>query len=265
MPHLTVAQNIFIGREPRRAGFFISERRLNAHARELIERLHLPLAPKQLVGSLTVAKQQMVEIAKALSYDAEAADHGRAHRGAERRRGGGPARPDPPLRPPRHGRHLHLAPHGRAPRIADRITVIRDGRYVGTRETAETSMNEVISMMVGRELSRRGAAGRRRGGPRGGARGLGAATKDAAQRRRASSCARARSSASPGLMGAGRTEVARALVGADKTDAGTIPLRGREITSATRPRPPGTGSATCPRTASSSACCSSRRSTRTSG
>src|SRR4051794_14469559 len=60
MPDLTVAQNLFIGREPRSAGFITSERRLNAQARELIERLHLPLAPKDLVGNLTVAKQQMV-------------------------------------------------------------------------------------------------------------------------------------------------------------------------------------------------------------
>src|SRR5690606_28837680 len=69
MPHLTVAQNIFIGREPRAGGFFLSERALNARASELVERLRLPLDVKQLVGNLTVAKQQMVEIAKALSYD----------------------------------------------------------------------------------------------------------------------------------------------------------------------------------------------------
>src|SRR3954454_10258833 len=69
MPDLTVAQNLFIGREP--GGFFTSERRLNAQAQALIERLHLPLRPKDLVGELTVAKQQMVEIGKALSSDAK--------------------------------------------------------------------------------------------------------------------------------------------------------------------------------------------------
>src|SRR3954452_19993748 len=61
MPDLTVAQNIFIGREPRGGGCSTSERRLNAEARELIGRLHLPLEPRQIVGNLTVAKQQMVE------------------------------------------------------------------------------------------------------------------------------------------------------------------------------------------------------------
>jgi ribose transport system ATP-binding protein len=64
MPDLTVAQNIFVGQEPRRSRLFLDERRLNAKAGELIERLRLPLAPRQLVGDLTVAKQQMVEIAK---------------------------------------------------------------------------------------------------------------------------------------------------------------------------------------------------------
>src|SRR3954452_1737921 len=58
MPDLTVAQNLFIGRE--RGGFFTNERRLTAQPQALIDRRHLPLAPKQLVGDLTVAKQQMV-------------------------------------------------------------------------------------------------------------------------------------------------------------------------------------------------------------
>src|SRR5262249_61210042 len=70
MPDLTVAQNIFIGREPRVAGFFLSDRPLNGRTRELLGRLGLPLEPTDLVGDLTVARQQMVEIAKALSFNA---------------------------------------------------------------------------------------------------------------------------------------------------------------------------------------------------
>ena len=70
MPDLTVAQNIFIGREPRGV-LLLKERALNAQARELIDRLGLPLEPQRVVGTLTVAQQQMVEIAKALSYDAK--------------------------------------------------------------------------------------------------------------------------------------------------------------------------------------------------
>src|SRR3954453_7951591 len=151
MPDLTVAQNLFIGREP--GGWFTSERRLNAQAQELIERLHLPLKPKPLVGELTVAKQQMVEIGKALSYDATRllirdeptaalndAEVGVLH-GLIRRF----VKPDTAV--------IYISHRmDELKRITDRITVIRDGRFVGTRETAETQMQDVIAMMVGREL-----------------------------------------------------------------------------------------------------------------
>jgi len=228
MPDLTVAQNIFIGQEPRASRFFLKERRLNAKARELIERLHLPIAPGQLVGNLTVAKQQMVEIAKALSYDAKLLimdEPTAALNDAEvevlhdliRRF----VQPDTAV--------IYISHRmDELKRIADRITVIRDGRYVGTRETKETSMKEVISMMVGREIS--GEA--KPEGVRGDREVLlevsGLSTKEllkdvSFQLRKGEILGFA------GLMGAGRTEVARAVVGADKVDAGTIRLRGRKV------------------------------------
>ena len=68
MPHLTVAQNIFIGREPRRSvRFLLDDRAINAKVRQLFEEMRLKLDPRTKVADLTVAKQQMVEIAKALS------------------------------------------------------------------------------------------------------------------------------------------------------------------------------------------------------
>src|SRR3954466_11797770 len=138
MPDLTVAQNLFIGREP--GGFFTSERRLNARAQELIQRLRLPLRPKELVGHLTVAKQQRVEIGKALSFEPKLLimdEPTAALNDAEvevlhdliRRF----VKPDTGV--------IYISHRmDELRRIADRITVIRDGRYVGTRETAETSM-----------------------------------------------------------------------------------------------------------------------------
>ena len=70
MPDLTVAENIFIGREPKGLGkIFLDKRTLNINAQALLDELDLPLNPKQKVGELTVAKQQMVEIAKAISYN----------------------------------------------------------------------------------------------------------------------------------------------------------------------------------------------------
>src|SRR3989441_4818011 len=72
MPNLTVAQNIFIGREPRgRLPFLLNERALNERARALFETMRLQLDPETKVANLTVARQQMVEIAKALSHKAE--------------------------------------------------------------------------------------------------------------------------------------------------------------------------------------------------
>ena len=217
MPDLTVAQNIFIGREPRGAHFFTSERRLNAQCRELIERLHLPLRPKELVGDLTVAKQQMVEIGKALSYDAKLLimdEPTAALNDAEvavlhdliRRF----VRPDTGV--------IYISHRmDELRRIADRITVIRDGRYVGTRATAETTMKEVIAMMVGRELSGDGAQA-----------GTGCASDREVVLEVAGLCTKdllrdvsfelrkGEILGFAGLMGAGRTEVARAIVGADK-------------------------------------------------
>jgi ribose transport system ATP-binding protein len=227
MPDLTVAQNIYIGREPR-SGFFTNERRLNAQARELIERLHLPLTPKELVGNLTVAKQQMVEIGKALSLDARLLimdEPTAALNDAEvevlhaliRRF----VRPDTAV--------IYISHRmDELRRIADRITVIRDGRYVGTRETKATRMDEVISMMVGRELAGEAKPVDVRTDREVVLEVSGLGTKNllkdvSFELRKGEILGFA------GLMGAGRTEVARAIVGADKADSGTVRLRGREI------------------------------------
>ena len=228
MPDLTVAQNILIGREPRTARFLLGERALNARAQELIDLLHLPLQPKQLVGALTVAKQQMVEIAKALSYDARILvmdEPTAALNDAEvqvlhdiiRR-----------FRRPETGVIYISHRMDELKVISDRITVIRDGRYIDTLDTVDTSMPEVIARMVGREIS--GEAG-----PEGvrddreillSVSGLSSRTllKEVSFELR-----RGEILGFAGLMGAGRTELARALVGADPISAGTITLRGRPV------------------------------------
>src|SRR3954452_12212766 len=226
MPDLTVAQNLFIGREP--GGFFTSERRLNARAQELIQRLRLPLRPKDLVGDLTVAKQQMVEIGKALSYDAKLlimdeptaalndAEVAVLHELIRR------------YVTPTTGVIYISHRMDELKRITDRVTVIRDGRYVGTRDTADTSMQEVISMMVGRELSLDAK-------PVGVQKDRevvlevsGLSTKELL-RDVSFELRRGEILGFAGLMGAGRTETARAIVGADRIDGGTIRLRGREV------------------------------------
>ncbi|WP_308190388.1 sugar ABC transporter ATP-binding protein [Pseudonocardia sp. TRM90224] len=228
MPDLTVAQNIFIGREPRVLGGFLSDNALTARARELIDRLHLPLEPGEIVGNLTVARQQMVEIAKALSYDAKVLimdEPTAALNDAEvevlhdliRR-----------FRSPETGVIYISHRMDELKRIADRITVIRDGRYVDTLDADGTTVRDVVVRMVGREI----AAG---AGPEGvrddrpavlSVRGLTTKTllRDVSFELREGEILGV-----AGLMGAGRTEVARAIVGADPVVSGEVALRGKPV------------------------------------
>ena len=226
VPHLTVAQNVFMGREPRRGGAFVDDRALNAAARDLFDRLRLDLDPRARTAGLSVARQQMVEIAKALSVDAdvlimdeptatltdtEIDELFRIIRDL-RSRGVGVV-------------HIsHRLEELR--RISDRITVMRDGRTIRTLETAQARLPEVISLMVGREVYdstpelpaeaptdvvldvRHLAAGRM--------------VKDVSFRLH-----RGEILGVAGLVGAGRSEMARALFGADRVDGGEVQVKGR--------------------------------------
>jgi ribose transport system ATP-binding protein len=233
VPHLTVAQNLFLGREPRRGGVLLDERRLVREAHELIERLHLPLDPNAVVGRLTVANQQMVEIAKALSYDPKVlimdeptaalndAEVATLHELIRRF-----------VRPETGAIYIsHRMEEIR--RIADRVTVIRDGNYVDTVDVASTGTREIISMMVGRTLAENA-------GPQGvredravllEVTGLSTrAARNATQLKDVTFDLREGEILGfAGLMGAGRTETARAIVGADPVTGGTVVLRGRQV------------------------------------
>ncbi|WP_394551571.1 sugar ABC transporter ATP-binding protein [Agromyces sp. MMS24-JH15] len=229
MPDLTVAQNIFIGRERRAAGLFLDDRGLNRRAQALFDRLGLALDPAERVEGLTVARQQMVEIAKALSFDAKVLimdEPTAALNDAEvdvlfeliRR-----------FRTPETGVIYISHRMDELNRISDRITVLRDGRYIRTLETAATDQREVISLMVGRELK-----GEQRPEPAApvdatpvlSVRGL---TTKHLLRDVSFDLYAGEILGFAGLMGAGRTEVGRAIVGADRRDAGTVSIRGREV------------------------------------
>lgn len=228
MPDLTVAQNIFIGREPRRFGV-LNERALNHQTQELLDRIGLQLNPRQKVGQLTVAKQQMVEIAKALSHDskviimdeptaalndAEVAALHQIIRGF--------------ISP---GTGVIYISHrmDELKQISQRITVIRDGEYVDTVSTAETTMKEVISLMVGRQIS---GEQRPTAVPTEVRNDVvlsveGLSTR-ALLRDVGFDLRRGEILGFAGLMGAGRTEVARALVGADRATFTRLQVRGAD-------------------------------------
>src|SRR5712692_9133230 len=151
MPNLTVAQNIFIGREPRgRLPFLLNERALNRQAKALSETLHLQLDPETKVANLTVARQQMVEIAKALSYRAEVVIMDEPTAALT------DTEIDELFRIIRKLREsgvgvVHISHRlEELKRISDRVTVMRDGQYIATVETKDASIDQIIRMMVGR-------------------------------------------------------------------------------------------------------------------
>ncbi|MGW5237301.1 sugar ABC transporter ATP-binding protein [Monashia sp. NPDC004114] len=228
MPDLTVAQNVFIGREPRRAGFFTRDRELNVAAGDLLDRLGLALDPRVLVGSLTVAKQQMVEIAKALSHDARVLimdEPTAALNDAEVEVLHGLIRR---FVSPTTGVIYISHRMDELKEISQRITVLRDGSYVGTVDTAGTSLPQVISMMVGRTIQTEARPENVRDDREPVLEVRGLSTKSLL-RDVTFELRRGEILGFAGLMGAGRTEVARALVGADPVSAGSITLRGDQV------------------------------------
>jgi ribose transport system ATP-binding protein len=230
MNHLTVAQNMFIGREPRKhLGLFLDEDKLNAQAREVLARMHVALDPRAVVGTLTVAMQQMVEIAKALSFDsrvlimdeptsalndAEIAELFRIIRELKSR-----------------GVGVIYISHkmDELKQISDRVTVLRDGEYVATVAARDTSVEAIIGMMVGRTLTDAAPSGRAADA---GEVALEVKHLNAGPLVRDVSFALRKGEilGFAGLMGAGRTEVARAVFGADPVESGEIVVNGVKAT-----------------------------------
>src|SRR5437660_8255950 len=227
IPNLTAAQNIFIGREPRGAlPFLLDDRALNRNAKALFDQLHLKIDPETRVANLAVAQQQMVEIAKALSYRAEVVimdeptaalteteidELFRIIRGL---RDGGVG-------------VVHISHRlEELKRISDRVTVMRDGQYIATLETKDASLDRIISLMVGRTIYEAAPEIPATAHPDVvlDVRHLnrGRMVKDVSF-----SLRRGEILGLAGLVGAGRTEVARAIFGADPADSGTILVHGR--------------------------------------
>jgi ribose transport system ATP-binding protein len=229
MADLTVAQNIFIGREPRGGRLLLRERELNRRATALFDRLGIDMDVRREVRSLSVAQQQMVEIAKALSFDARvlvmdeptaALNDAEVHALFGLVEG---------FRTSDTGVIYISHRMEELQEITDRITVLRDGRYVDTLRTADTSTPEIISLMVGRDID---LDARPRPRATDGAepvmRVRGLSTRPLL-RDVSFDLYRGEILGFAGLMGAGRTELARALVGADPVDGGTVHVNGGQV------------------------------------
>jgi ribose transport system ATP-binding protein len=225
VPELSVAENIFLGRPPRRYGF-VDRRRMHSDAAELLRRVGLDVPPQTRVAELGIAGRQMVEIAKALSLRArvlimdeptavlttDEVDRLFAIVRALREDGVGV---------------VFITHHlEEIAALGDRVTVLRDGRSVG-RVPAGTDQGELVRLMVGREIEAQYPRERPESGePLLRVRGL---TRHGAFRDVHLDVHAGEVVGLAGLVGAGRTELVRAVFGADRYDAGSVEVAGRPL------------------------------------
>ncbi len=226
-PDLTVAENIYIGRQPRGALGLIDRGRMNRRADELFQRLGVPINPDRLAEGLSIADQQIIEIAKAISMEATVLvmdEPTAALSGVEVDRLFSVARA---LRSDGAGIIFISHRFDEVFALCDRITVMRDGRYISTHRIPETTVAGIVQEMVGRDVDQLFP---KEVAPTGDVvlqvEGLGSAGvfSDVSFQVRAGEIV-----ALAGLVGAGRTEVARAVFGIDRYDTGSVTFLGRPL------------------------------------
>ena len=153
VPHMTVAENIFLGREPISKGKTINFKKMKADAKEILDSFELNITPDEEVSRLSIADQQMVEIIKALSFNSHILVMDEPTSSLSDKDTGFLF--DTIRKLKNNGVGIIYISHrmSELQQITDRITVLRDGEYIGTRETAAATNDELISMMVGRQLT----------------------------------------------------------------------------------------------------------------
>ena len=224
---LTVAQNIFIGREPKK-GFKIDDKKMIEESKKLFEELHIDINPREKMSNLTVGKQQMCEIAKAISHKAKVIIFDEPSAALTEKEIADLFTIIRDLREKQLGIVYISHRMDEIKVITDRVTVMRDGGYVGTLITKDSSKEDIINMMVGRVIYEDPKT-------------ESAVPKDApvvlkVEHLNAGKMVQDVSFelhkgeilGFSGLMGAGRTETARALFGADPKTSGKISVMGKD-------------------------------------
>ena len=226
--HLTVAQNIFIGREFKK-GIMIDDKKMNEEAKKLFDRLNIDIDPTATMSDLTVGKQQMCEIAKAISHEAKVIVFDEPSAALTE------AEIQELFKIIRDLREQNLGIVYISHRmdeikvITDRVTVMRDGGYVGTLITNECTKDDIINMMVGRVIYEEPKT-------------KSMVAPDAPVVLKVShlnagkmvqdvsfELKKGEILGFSGLMGAGRTETARAIFGADPKESGEIFVNGQKV------------------------------------
>lgn len=154
VPHMTVAENIYLGREPLSPARFVDTRTMNDKAKKILDSFELNIRPEDRIADLTIAQQQMVEIIKALSFNAKILVMDEPTSSLSEKDVVFLFENIRKLK--KAGVGIIYISHrmSELKQIADKITVIRDGEYIGTREAKTTTNDELIAMMVGRTLTR---------------------------------------------------------------------------------------------------------------
>lgn len=226
MNHLTAAQNIFIGREG--TSFFVNDETINQKTRRLFERIRMDISPTEKVGNLTVGKQQMVEIVKAISFNAKILILDEPTAALTKTEVVELFNVMKDLKA--HGVTMIYISHrmDEIQAITDRITILRDGEYVKTLVTKDTNLDEIIQAMVGRVIYIEPKTGS----------SIPASAPVVLEVRGLTSrdvhdvsfdLRKGEILGFAGLMGAGRTETARLIFGADPIESGDIYKNGNKL------------------------------------
>lgn len=229
VPNRSVAENIFLGREPTRFGF-LDRRRLNAEAEAALARFNVRLDPRTRLGSLDAATRQMVAIARAVSRRASLVIMDEATSSLDEREVEilfqtiGTLRTD--------GIAVLFVSHrlDELYAVCDRVTIMRDGRTVGVHAMADIGKMDLVTAMLGRELAATERSLHREAAATGAPELLRLDRVGRGRRLRDVSVAVGAGEvvALAGLLGSGRTETVRAAFGADKAETGTVRFKGRD-------------------------------------
>ncbi|MDY3251049.1 MAG: sugar ABC transporter ATP-binding protein [Candidatus Choladocola sp.] len=226
--HLTVAQNIFIGREFKK-GIRIDDKKMNEEAKKLFDRLNIDIDPTETMSNLTVGKQQMCEIAKAISHEAKVIVFDEPSAALTESEIEELFKIIRDLREQQLGIIYISHRMDEIKVITDRVTVMRDGTYVGTLITKDCTKNDIINMMVGRVIYEDPKTHSMV--PEGAPVVLKVENLNAGKMVQNVSFELHKGEilGFSGLMGAGRTETARAIFGADPKESGDIYINGQKV------------------------------------
>ncbi|WP_078681991.1 MULTISPECIES: sugar ABC transporter ATP-binding protein [Clostridium] len=227
VPYMTVAENIYLGREVTGKTGFIDKAAMIEKAQKLLDSFEVKIKADSLISRLTVAQQQMVEIIKAISFNAKIIVMDEPTSSLTEKEVKFLFDTIKNLKS--HGVGIVYISHrmNELFEISDRVTVMRDGEYIGTKITKDTSNDELIAMMVGRELTSYYTRDYNEPGD---------IILEVKNLNRKSvlkninfSVRKGEIVGFAGLMGAGRSEVMRAIFGLDPIDSGEILIDGQKV------------------------------------